>query len=147
MNLHMQNHNKMFVIRLGPSHVFAKLDYLLHTNTITSLYKPLFFVKSNHYAAGDYAVVAVSPYTLEQIRHRPGVFDVFLLEDDFVGIEIFQTEPKYSEDDVEGMVMQQVTNDNFEHSVALYDYYGKALKIKYAKELSWEELAKGLAQE
>jgi hypothetical protein len=75
------------------------------------------------------------------------VFDVFLLEDDFVGIEIFQTEQKYSEDDVEDMVMQQVTNDNFEHSVALYDYYGKALKIKYTKELRWEELAKRLAQE
>lgn len=104
-------------------------------------------MKSNLYAAGDYAVVAVSPYTHEQIRHRPGVFDAFLLEDDFVAIETFITEAKYSEDDVEDMVMQQVTNDNFEHSVALYNYYGKALKIMYTEELSWEELAKRLAQE
>ena len=141
----MQNHNNMFVMRLAGTYSFAKLDFLLYTNSITSIYKPLLFTQNNYFTAGDFAVVVVTPYTLEQMKMRPGVFDCHLTEEDFVTLEAFRKEPRHSADEIKKIVHQQVTHDETEHNMALYDYYRKVVELKHTKQLSWEELAERLA--
>lgn len=87
----------------------------------------------------------LTPYTLEQMKKRPGVFDCHLTEEDFVILEAFRKEPRHSADEIKKIVPQQVTYDESEYNMALYDYYRKVVKIKYTKQLSWEALAERLA--
>lgn len=137
----MNLHDLMFVVKFRSNRVFAKLDFLLYTNIITSIYKPLIFKKWNFFAPGEYAVVVTSNHTIEDLKQKPWIFDDILTKEDFIPIASFRTEIKYIDSEIENLVIKQMRIYNDESHIALYKYYAEAVRIGHTEELSWEELS------